>query len=104
MTRWAEFYPYALNLAPNTQSNIQVRLTNHSPIPRSFVVSTNSKLPAVVLEQSSQSITLGPEEVGTVTVRLTASGPAGSYPITASVRSDGLNFEDWIEAIVTIEP
>jgi hypothetical protein len=68
------------------------------------VVSAKSIVPALELEQSSQSITLGPGEVGRLTVRLAAAGPPGSYPITASIRSDGMNFEEWIEAIVATEP
>jgi glyoxylase-like metal-dependent hydrolase (beta-lactamase superfamily II) len=102
--RWAEFYPYAASVGKNAKASVEVRLTNHSPSPRTFVVGASSLSPVLKFEQPEQSVVIPPGEVGKLTFELNAGGVAGIYPITASVRSDGMSFEDWIEAIVTVEP
>ena len=100
---WAWFHPYASEARAGERLEVELRLWNHSPRKRTFTIrmeETDSlKVAAAVPE-----ITLAPRATGKVTVPLLV-GPAaapGVRVITASLRSEGIAVEHWIETLVKV--
>jgi len=99
--QWAFFYPHVANAAAGEQITLQLRLTNHSPVERTFHVTPHVP-PGLKLSESSNSITLRPHERGAVEIRIEAGDKPGNYLVTADVRSGGMDFRRWSEALITI--
>ena len=100
--QWAVFYPYGAKLAKSKTLELQVRLTNHSPVQRTFHVTPRACEGLQLLDQQS-SITLPPRQSGGLKVRVRAGNETGNVLITADVRSEGMEFREWVESLVTIE-
>ncbi len=100
--QWAVFYPYGVNLARGATAEIELRITNHSPIEREFLITPHSHQGLKLLDREL-SIKLAPRRTGAVKVRVRADGDAGNTLVTADIRSDGMDFRQWVEALVTIE-
>lgn len=100
--QWAVFYPYGTQTKSDEDLQLQVRLTNHSPVRREFRIQPH--LPdGIALVQCESTITLDPGESGELEVAVRVAAAPGNYVITADVSSDGMEFRDWIESLVTVE-
>lgn len=100
--RWAEFYPYSIDIGNNSTATLDLRITNHSPHPRRFDVEVRYEDSSVSISQPIQSITIPAGEVGSLPYTIRVAATTGIYPVTASVRTEGMSFEDWTEAIVKV--
>ncbi len=100
--QWAVFYPYGVTAQPGKQLELEVRITNHSAVARDFAIKPN--LPAgFTLEQSDKTISLNPGESGAAHVVVSTSAKPGNYVITSDVASAGMEFREWVEALVTVK-
>lgn len=100
--QWATFYPYGVTIASGRDVDLEIHITNHSPDHREFFITAN--LPnEMKLAGPPTSVRLAPGQRGQANLRINAGTSLGNHLITADVRSEGMEFRDWIEAIVTIE-
>ncbi len=99
---WASFYPYGLTLERGTTADLEVRITNHSPIERTFHVTPHAHGGLQMTEQSV-AITLAPRESGAVKLAVRAGDLVGNTLVTADVCSENMEFRDWVEAFITVE-
>ena len=100
--RWATFYPYGNILKPGETREIEVRISNHSPIRRTFKITPRDHRGAKVLS-GPQSTTLASRADGAVKVKIQAPKEKGVYVITADVDSKDMHFRDWGEAIIEVK-
>lgn len=100
--QWAVFYPYGTTVGASQEVELAVHITNHSPSSREFTV--KPKLPAgMTLVNSPVKLQLQAGQLGKVPMRVKVGSVAGNHLITADVSSAGMEFRDWIEALITIE-
>lgn len=100
--QWAVFYPYGANTKSNEHLHLAVRVTNHSPTPREFKIRPH--LPdGISLVQHDSTITLAPGQSGKCELDVRVAAGAGNYVITADVSSEGMEFLNWTECLVTVE-
>ena len=100
--RWATFYPYGNNFKPGETREVEVRLSNHSPIQRIFKVTPRDHRGAKVLS-GPQSVTIASRGDGAVKVKIRAPKEKGVYVITADIDSKDMHFRDWIETIIEVK-
>jgi glyoxylase-like metal-dependent hydrolase (beta-lactamase superfamily II) len=100
--RWATFYPYGNILKPGETREIEVRISNHSPIRRTFKITPRDHRGAKVLS-GPQSTTLASRADGAIKVKIQAPKEKGVYVITADVDSKDMHFRDWVEAIIEVK-
>ncbi len=100
--QWAVFYPYGAITAASRVLALEVHITNHSPVRREFAVTPN--LPAGMKAVSAQGkIQLEAGQLGKVRMSIDVGNTTGNHLITADIRSEGMEFRDWIEALITVE-
>ena len=100
--QWAVFYPYGATTNASRVLTLEVHITNHSPIRREFAVTPN--LPAGMKTVSAQGkIPLEAGQLGKVRMSIDVGDIKGNHLITADIRSEGMEFREWIEALVTVE-
>jgi glyoxylase-like metal-dependent hydrolase (beta-lactamase superfamily II) len=100
--QWVVFYPHGSTIAAGKSAKLEVRITNHSPIKRTFVIKPHAH-GGLKLRLSEAKITLESRQSGSLAVPVTAESQPGNYLITADIQSKGMDFREWIEALVTIE-
>ncbi len=101
--QWAVFYPYGINSPANRSVTLEVHITNHSPKRREFVVAPKTNAPAMKLSSKQETIAIAPGERGKAIFSLNVGAKSGNYLITADISSDGMEFKEWVEALVTVE-
>ncbi len=101
--QWAVFYPYAVTAPKNRAIELAVQVTNHSPIRRDFVIAPKVTNSSMRLSSAQESITLEPGQQGSVRFSVNVGSATGNHLVTGSVRSAGMEFNEWIEALVTVE-
>lgn len=100
--QWAVFYPYGAEAKSGEQLELEVRITNHSPFDRDFHIQPH--IPAgFKLIQCESNVTLAPGESGAARLTVEVHADAGNYVITSDVRSEGMEFREWAEALVTVK-
>jgi glyoxylase-like metal-dependent hydrolase (beta-lactamase superfamily II) len=99
--QWAVFYPRGAALAPGATREFELRITNHSPVERTFEVTVHAA--GLKLKEPTSSITLPARQSGAVAFHAQSGSAPGNYLITADIRSDGMEFRRWTEALVTVE-
>ncbi len=100
--QWAVFYPYGAKTKSGESLELEVRITNHSPVQREFFV--EPKLPpGFTLIERDAEITLAPGKSGAIRMQVNATAGLGNYLITSDVRADGMAFGEWVESLVTVE-
>jgi hypothetical protein len=100
--QWAVFYPYGVSLSPGETAELEVRITNHSPVERTFHVTPHANEGLQLLDHQP-SITLPPRRSGGLEIQIRAGSEACTTLVTADIRSEGMEFREWVEAFVTIE-
>jgi glyoxylase-like metal-dependent hydrolase (beta-lactamase superfamily II) len=100
--QWAVFYPYGVKVAAATETELEVRLTNHSAVPRTFEIQPHGHA-GVEIVRFDATINLAPRQTGSLKVRIKTPGTVGNVLVTADVKSDGMDFRHWVEALVTVE-
>ena len=89
-------------MKPGETREVEVRLTNHSPIQRTFKVTPHDHQGAKVLSEAI-STKLDSRAEGTVKVKIQAPRKSGVYVITADINSKNMHFRDWVETIIEVE-
>lgn len=100
--QWAVFYPYGASLSPGETAELEVRITNHSPIERTFHVTPHANDGLQLLDHQP-FVTLPPRQSGSIEVQIRAGSEACKSLVTADIRSEGMEFREWVEAFVTVE-
>ncbi|MFP6888122.1 MAG: MBL fold metallo-hydrolase, partial [Opitutales bacterium] len=100
--RWATFYPYGNVMKPGETREVEVRISNHSPVKRTFKVTPRDHLGAKALG-GPQSVSLASRADGKVKVKIQAPNEKGVYVITASIDSNDMHFHDWVETIIEVK-
>lgn len=101
--QWAWFYPYGSEARPGQQVDLELRLWNHSRKERTFEVRLEEDSTLQPLGKAPV-LTLGPRTGGRVEVSLRVSKEAGPgvHVITADLRSEEIELDSWIEALVKV--
>lgn len=100
--QWAVFYPYGAQTKPGQTLDLEVRITNHSPVPRNFHI--QPRVPdGIRLIRCDPEITLEPGKSGAARMTVEVNADAGNYVITSDVSSNGMRFGDWIESLLKVE-
>jgi glyoxylase-like metal-dependent hydrolase (beta-lactamase superfamily II) len=100
--QWAVFYPYGVETGADETIELEVRITNHSPKRRTFQV-TPHVASGMTLISHDNKITLPSRASGKLNLLVTGPAKAGNYLVTADVQSEGMQFRNWIESLVTIK-
>jgi len=100
--QWAVFNPCGVTLQKNDRVELSVQILNHSPVKRTFEITPTAHDGLKVLD-CEKSITLAPRESGQLRIWVQANGDSGNTLVTAGVKSEGMEFRDWIECLVTVE-
>ena len=100
--QWAVFEPYGTKVAAGSSRELKLRITNHSPKRRTFRITPRGSDGLEVVERPLE-ITLAPRESGTVSVRVRAGQDKGNTLVTADIRSEGMEFLNWVESLITVE-
>lgn len=100
--QWAVFYPYGMTMKSGASAELEVRLTNHSPVKRTFAVTPHGHGRFKILQRNKR-ITLEPRESGSIKLKITALAKGGNAIVTADISSDGMEFREWAESLVTVE-
>ena len=102
--QWAVLYPRGVKAGFGEIVELEVRITNHSPVAREFVATP--QLPAgVSLVSVGEPLKLEPRTTGSVTVKVRVEPNGGaSRVVTADISSDGMKFSRWADAQILVEP
>ena len=87
---------------PEKVHEIEVRVSNHSPVKRTFKITPRGWNGLKVISKP-QLLTLDSRADGAVKVQVRAPVKGGTYLVTADVDSQGMHFQDWLEALVRVE-
>ena len=100
--QWAVFYPYGVDALRGETIDLEIRVTNHSPVKREFSIKPHVP-EGMKLVSHDSSIALDPGMSGAMRMVVDVRSHSGNYVITSDIRSDGMEFREWIEALVTVE-
>ncbi|MEO8497514.1 MAG: MBL fold metallo-hydrolase [Planctomycetota bacterium] len=100
--QWAVFYPYGVAMKSGEMLDLEVRITNHSPVQRTFHIAPHVP-DGFALAECQFDITLKPGESGAARMKVEVTAAPGNYIITSDVSSAGMEFKDWVESLVTVE-
>jgi glyoxylase-like metal-dependent hydrolase (beta-lactamase superfamily II) len=100
--QWAAFYPYGAEVEPNEMFELEVHITNHSPTPRTFDV-TPHVAKGMQLVSHDNRITLAARASGKLKLQVSGAAKPGNYLVTTDIKSEGMEFLDWAESLVTIK-
>lgn len=102
--QWAVLYPRSAHAKPGDTLDLQVHLTNHSPVAREFRVTP--QLPAgLTLVSAGNVLKLQPRSSGILDLKLHVDPPGGpTRVITLDVDSDGMQFARWADAMILVGP
>ena len=98
--QWAVFYPYGSEAQAGEVVELQLRLTNHSPSRRTFRLVPHAT-PGLELLDAERELTLDARAQGVATFRVRVGNLSGTGLVTADLFSDGMEFEQWVEAMVS---
>jgi len=100
--QWAVFYPHGSQAAGDQQHALEVRITNHSPVERTFRV-TPRVSSGLTINGTAERLTLKPRASGAVKISITTPKEPGNYVNTADIDSKDMHFRRWVEALVTVK-
>ena len=94
-------YPHGGTIAAQETLNLEMRITNHSPVERTFTVTPHVP-DDWKLTKPTVTVHLAPRLSGAVSIPVTASSVSGQFVVTADVASDGMEFVEWAEAVIVV--
>jgi glyoxylase-like metal-dependent hydrolase (beta-lactamase superfamily II) len=102
--QWAVLYPRGIKVKAGETLELELRITNHSPIQREFQVTP--RLPqGLSLISSGESVSLEPHASGAVPIKLTVeSGAVSPRVLTVDIDSEGMHFRRWADALIEVQP
>ena len=102
--QWAVCYPRTLGVEHGQAVTIEVKITNYSPIDRTFDV--GPQLPAGLTQvgtTESVKIAAGQSGAALIVVRISPEAKVGNHLITADISSDGMSFQSWVDAVLIVK-
>lgn len=100
--QWAVLYPRGLTVKTGESVTLEVRITNHSPVNRTYEFQIN--LPdGVTLAAPPPALTLPPGESGSTPFVVSVTATDGTKPVSADIASDGIDVRRWADAVLTVE-
>lgn len=100
--QWAVLDPHGISAPSGAYFDMEMRITNHSPVDRAFDVTPHVP-EGWTIAPNRGKLRLKSRQHGAIPFRVTTGKPAGTFLITADVFSDGMNFREWAEAVITVE-
>ncbi len=101
--QWAVLYPRTLKAHIGDRVELELRITNHSPVEREFRF-TPRLPPGLSLESRDEALKLQPNASGTAKLSLRIENDGGtSRVVTADIHSDEMNFPRWVDALIRVE-
>jgi glyoxylase-like metal-dependent hydrolase (beta-lactamase superfamily II) len=103
--QWSAVYPYGQKVSPNSTVDCEVRLFNHSPSAKTFIV--KPELPSgFTAFPGKASLTINPLSEGRQAFKVKIPGmiPAGVYLMTLSIKFDSWDLHEWSEALIEVLP
>ena len=100
--QWAVFYPHGMSVKANKSQEIEVRISNHSNIERTFRVKPHTAA-GMSVDAASKEVTLKARADGVVKFTIQTPKKPGTYVITADVDSKGMHFRRWLEGVITVK-
>ncbi len=100
--QWAFFNPYGVKSKAESKVQLDVAITNHSPEHRTFHVKPQVP-PGFRIVKAEQSLTLAPRRSGRLKIHVQTGKATGNFVVTADVESGTMKFNDWMEALITVE-
>jgi glyoxylase-like metal-dependent hydrolase (beta-lactamase superfamily II) len=102
--QWAVLYPRGAHAKRGETIELELRITNHSPVARQFQVTPHLP-PGLTLVACGDAVKLAPRDGGSVKLKVHVDGDGGaSRVVTADIISDGMQFYRWADALITVEP
>jgi hypothetical protein len=99
--QWAVIYPRGAGLRRGETGDFELRITNHSPRRRRFAVTLHAR--NLAFSERELTLVLPARQSGAVKFCVRAEGEKGHDLITADIRSEGMEFCEWVEASVAVD-
>ena len=100
--QWAVLVPRGTTSMPGAVQTFELRLTNHSPIERTFKISPKGWRGAEVMS-FEPSISLPPRGQGRLKITVKAPATEGTSVLTAGIHSGDIQVNDWADAVITVK-
>ncbi|MDA1231929.1 MAG: MBL fold metallo-hydrolase, partial [Planctomycetota bacterium] len=100
--QWAFFYPHGVSVSAGATVKLEMRIVNHSPVERTFKIAPHVP-DGWTLAVRDASLKLAAGHSGAVEIPVTTSAATGQFLITADVDSEGMEFREWAEAVITVQ-
>jgi len=100
--QWAVFYPYGVETESKRSIALEVRVTNHSPVEREFSIQPH--VPdgmTIVAQESKKRLKAGASASFQLVIRVDSDSE--NYIVTSDILSVGMEFHEWIEALITVK-
>jgi glyoxylase-like metal-dependent hydrolase (beta-lactamase superfamily II) len=99
--QWAVCYPRRLGVRTGDAVTVEVRLTNHSPVERTFTV--KPRVPSnVKLLAPPASVTIPAGQTGSAYLILELNATRGHELVSVDITSDGMAFDSWAEVLLQV--
>lgn len=101
--QWFRFYPYGVEAKPGSTVELEVRISNHSPVRRQFTVTPQAPPTWTVGKPTTVTVDAGKEGSARVQVKI-PQGVDGVKAVTAGVSSgNDLRLDSFAEAVVRVK-
>ena len=99
---WAVLHPYWMTVRAGESAPLALRITNHSPRPRTFRAA--ARAPEGFRVTGVESVRIAPHTDGLLpmTVQVPGDGAPGLHVIVADVGWEGAELREWTEAVVEV--
>ncbi len=97
--QWAVFYPRVAKAGADQMATAEVRVVNHSPVRRTFTITPRAWNGASLVGKC-EPLTLASRQSGAAKVSVRLPAGVKQALVTADIQSPGMEFRDWIEALV----
>jgi hypothetical protein len=101
---WAALRPYWITAHPGDKAKFELRITNHSPRPRTFRPLVRAPQNWKVTSIEAEEIQIPSHRDGMLSLMLALPDDAkpGLVVITTDVRSEGIDLREWSELVVEV--
>ena len=102
--QWARTYPYGQKANPGSIVEIAVKILNHSPVEKEFIIRPLSD-DLIIGDRKEKSVSIGAGEEGSSVFKINIPDrmAPGIYVLTFDIEFEGHILNEWCEAILKIE-
>jgi glyoxylase-like metal-dependent hydrolase (beta-lactamase superfamily II) len=103
---WARLHPYGMQSSRGQTNTCRAIILNHSPKEQDFTIRPNLPAGWRLVEPLPHRAKTPPRQEGVVEFAFVPAGDArpGLYVITADVLGQSVEFREWVEALVRVQP